>query len=208
MKRKNNPQQSIFLNIARLAEKINRLHPKAMPSWIILAHTSSIVYDMAFIRKLENVPPEYGAVAPFGYEYILPDGTWTRCPNTYGMYSEFSARDELMTTRVVGNSSAVGNHEVAVLDGPFIAIRGGYLPYLKRLHMLYRFGDGRGCVPYVISMIMHRLGIKMLQIEVDSSWCVDVNKPFTPLEWNQIEPKLVALGKSLVPTSHLKPKIL
>ena len=208
MKRKNNPQQSIFLNISRLAEKINRLHPKAMPSWIILAHTSSIVYDMAFIRKLENVPPEYGAVAPFGYEYILPDGTWTRCPNTYGMYSEFSINDELMTTRVAGTVTAVGNHEVAVLDGPFVAVRGGYLPYLRRFAMLYQFGDGRGCVPYVISMMMHRLGVKMQQIEVDSSWCVDVNMPFTPIEWNQIEPKLVELGKSLVPNYHLNPKTL
>lgn len=208
MWRKNHPQMSIFLNIARVATKIVKLNPKVPPSWIVLAHASSVVYDPSFIQKLDTVPSDVGAVAPFGYEYFLPDGTWMRCPNTYGMYSEYSLKDGLYNRRVAGSVSVTGSHDVAVLDGPFVAIRGGYLPILKNVGKLYRFGDGRGCVPYVVSMIMHRLGARMQQIEVDSSWCVDVNAPFTPLEWNQLEPKFVEIGKKVVTRSDLNPKYI
>ena len=95
-----------------------------------------------------------------------------------------------------------------MLDGPFVAIRGGYLPILRNWHKLYRFGDGRGCVPYVVSMMMHRMEVKMMQIEVDSSWCVDINRPFTALEWNQLEPKFVEIGKKVITKSDLNPKLI
>lgn len=208
MRKKNNPQMSIFINIARVAKSIVRLNPKTPPSWIVLAHTSSIVYDPSFIQKLEQVPSDVGAVAPFGYEYFLPDGTWSRCPNTYGMYSEYSLTDGMFNRRVAGTVSVTGSHDVVMLDGPFVAIRGGYLPTLKRWYGLYHFGDGRGCVPYVVSMMMKRMEVRMQQIEVDSSWCVDVNKPFTQLEWNQLEPKFVEIGKKVITKSDLNPKMI
>lgn len=208
MRRKLNPQMSIFINISRIAEKLVKLNPTVPPSWIILAHTSSIIYDPSLIKKLEEVPSDVGAVAPFGYEYFLPDGTWMRCPNTYGMYSEYSLTDGMYNRRVAGSVSVTGSHDVAVLDGPFVAIRGGYLPILRNFHKLYRFGDGRGCVPYVVSMVMHRLDARMQQIEVDSSWCVDVNAPFTPLEWNLLEPKFVEIGKQVVTKYDLNPKYI
>lgn len=208
MCKKSNPQMSIFLNIARVAEKIVKLNPKVPPSWIVLAHASSLIYDPSFIQKLEEVPSDVGAVAPFGYEHFLPDGTWMRCPNTYGMYSEYSTKDGMYNRRVAGTVSVTGSHDVAVLDGPFVAIRGGYLPILKNFGKLYKFGDGRGCVPYVVSMMMHRLEARMQQIEVDCSWCVDVNAPFTPLEWNQLEPKFVEIGKKVVTKGDLNPKYI
>ena len=198
MQRKKHAQMSVFLNIARTAKRLIKYGAKKMPSWIVLAHTSSVIYDQSFLRKLEQVPSEYGAVGAFGYDHILPDGTWTRCPETYGMYSEVSLKDGMMSKRVAGSVSVTGMHEVAVIDGPFVAIRGGYLRMLLDFNKLYRFGDGRGCVPYVISMIMRRVGVKMCQIEVDCSLCVELNSPYTQLEWNSIEPKLVALGQKLV----------
>lgn len=208
MRKCNNPQMSIFINISRVAQKLTKLNPKVPPSWIVLAHSSSIIYDPSFIQKLDQVPGDVGAVAPFGYEYFLPDGTWMRCPNTYGMYSEYSLTDGMFNRRVAGTVSVTGSHEVAMLDGPFVAIRGGYLPILRNWHKLYRFGDGRGCVPYVVSMMMHRMEVKMMQIEVDSSWCVDINRPFTALEWNQLEPKFVEIGKKVITKSDLNPKLI
>ena len=206
MARKKHAQMSVFLNIARAAKRAVRYGAKKTPSWIVLAHSSSVVYDQAFLRKLNQVPQEYGAVGAFGYGYVLPDGTWKRCPETYGMYSEYSINDSLMSRRVAGTMSVTGMHEVAVLDGPFVAIRGGYLKMLLDFNKLYRFGDGRGCVPYVISMIMRRLGVKMCQIEVDCSLCVELNEPYTQLEWNSIEPKLVELSKKVVKRSDLAKK--
>ena len=203
MKRKLHAQMSVFLNIARTAKRIIRYGVKKTPSWIVLAHTSSVIYDQSFLRKLANVPSEYGAVGAFGYGYVLPDGTWTRCPETYGMYSEVSINDGMMSKRVAGTVSVTGMHEVAVLDGPFVAIRGGYLRMLLDFNKLYRFGDGRGCVPYVISMIMRRMGVKMCQIEVDCSLCTELNAPYTQMEWNAIEPKLLALSQKV-----LRPKEL
>lgn len=76
---------------------------------------------------------------------------------------------------------------------------------LKSFGKLYRFGDGRGCIPYVISMLMRRIGVKMMQMEVDCSWCSDVNVPYTTLEWNQIEPKMVDLSKKILPKKMLNP---
>lgn len=206
MRRNRNPQMSIFLNIGRTVQTVLNCKPRVTPSWVVLAHTSSSVYDPSFIEKLNEVPPEIGAVAPFGYEYTLPDGTWLRCPNTYGMYSEFSANNSLYSKRVAGTVSVTGSHEVAVLDGPFVAVRGGYLSCLRDFSKLYTLGDGRGCVPYVVSMMMHRLGVKVMQIEVDSSWCRDVNFPFTQMEWNLLEPKLITIGKLLVSDDELNLK--
>ena len=206
MKRKKHAQMSVFLNIAKVARRIVKYGAKKIPSWIVLAHTSSVVYDQSFLRKLEMVPSEYGAVGAFGYGYILPDGTWTRCPDTYGMYSEVSLKDGMMSKRVAGSVSVTGMHEVAVIDGPFIAIRGGYLRMLLDFNKLYRFGDGRGCVSYVISMIMRRMGVKMCQIEVDCSLCAELNAPYTPLEWNAIEPKLFALSQKVLRNKELDKK--
>ena len=206
MRRNRDPQMSIFLNIGRTVQTVLNCKPCVTPSWVVLAHTSSSVYDPSFIEKLNEVPPEIGAVAPFGYEYFLPDGTWLRCPNTYGMYSEFSTNNALYSKRVAGTMGVTGSHEVAVLDGPYVAVRGGYLNCLRDFSKLYTLGDGRGCVPYVVSMMMHRLGVKVMQIEVDSSWCRDVNFPFTQMEWNLLEPKLIKIGKLLIPDDELNLK--
>ena len=77
---------------------------------------------------------------------------------------------------------------------------------LRDFNRLYTLGDGRGCVPYVVSMVMRRLGVKVMQIEVDSSWCSDLNFPFTQMEWNRIEPQLMDVGKIIVPDDELNLK--
>ena len=208
MRRKNDPQMSIFINISRAATKIVSINPKVPPSWIILAHATSMIYDPSLFQKLDEVPKDVGAVAPFGYEYFLPDGTWMRCPNTYGMYSEYSLTNGLYNRRVAGTVSVTGSHDVAVLDGPFVAIRGGYLPILKKFHGLYRLGDGRGLVPYVVSMMMKRMEVRMQQIEVDCSWCYDLNAPFTALEWNKLEPQFKEIGLKIITKADLNPKYI
>lgn len=185
---------SVFANIARVAGTIVRLEPKTVPSWIILVPSSSIISDPSFYMKLDEVPPEYGAVAPYGYEYTLPDGSWVKCPATYGMYSQYSKENSLLCKRVVGTRSVVGNHEVAVLDGPFVAVRGGYLKMIAELKKFHVLGDGRSYVPYAISMIMKRLGVKMLQIEVDSLGCTDFDPETRGLDWNRAERMLISFA--------------
>ena len=185
---------SVFANIARVASSIVRLEPRTIPSWIILVPSSTIISDPSFYMKLDEVPSEYGAVGPFGYEYTLPDGSWIKCPATYGMYSEYSKEDSLRCKRVVGTRSCVGTHEVAVLDGPFVAVRGGYLKMIAELKKFYVLGDGRSYVPYAVSMIMRRLGVKMLQIEVDSLGCTDFDPAAQSLEWNKAERMLISFA--------------
>ena len=185
---------SVFSNIARVARKISNLPPKVSPSWIILAPSSSIVADPSFYLKLDNVPTEYGAVGPFGYEYVLPNGSWVNCPATYGMFSEYSLTDQSKSRRIAGTRSAVGNHEVAVLDGPFVAVRGGYLKLLCELKNFSVLGDGRSFVPFAISMIMRRLGVKMLQIEVDSMRCSDFEPDRYNVQWNRAERMLIGFA--------------
>lgn len=193
-KRSEQPIFSVFLNIAKRAHTIMSLPPKVDPAWIILVAGSSMVPDSNFFNKLRAVPDEYAAVAPFGYEYFLPNGSWVNCPSTYGMYSLYSDVNPELARRVIGTKSAVGCHEVAVLDGPFVAIRGGYLPLLKELKSFHVLGDGRSYVPYAISMMMKRLGTKMLQIEVDSSMCADFVPSTNSLDWNKAETMLIRFG--------------
>lgn len=191
---KKKPVFSVFHNIARTARAIAAIPPKVTPAWIVLAAGTSYVNDARFFAKLNEVPAEYGAVAPFGYEHFLPDGSWVNCPNTHGMYSLYSNTNPLKCRRVVGTKSCVGNHEVAVLDGPFVAIRGGFLPILPDLNNFSVLGDGRSYVPYAVSMIMKRLAVKMLQVEIDSSMCADFSTDTNTIDWNAAENMLITFG--------------
>lgn len=188
------PEQfSTLINIDRLAKKLLSLEYKTPPAWFVLVPGTSMISDPSFHAKLREVPSEYAAVAPYGYEYLLPNGTWLNCPATYGMFSEFSSNN-MYSRRIVGTRSVVGCHEVAVMDGPFIAIRGGYLGLLTKFGELRGLGDGRTLVPYIVSMMMHRIGARMCQIEVDSSRCSDYNMDTTQMEWDKIELMLLKLG--------------
>lgn len=137
------------------------------PAWIILVSATSIITDPTFHRVLEGVPEGIGAVAPFGYEYLLPDGSWDRCPvsyGTYGMYSEITGERR----RVDGISDTFGSHRVAVMDGPFVAIRGEHLAELEYIDFFQQLGDQRGLLGPVVSGICRKFGIPMMQVPVES----------------------------------------
>lgn len=191
------PKFSVFNNIASVSRKIAAIPPKVTPAWIVIVRGTSYVTDTHFFDKLRNVPTEYGAVAPYGYEYFLPNGSWKKCPSTYGMYSVYSDTDSSKCRRVVGTTSCVGLHEVAMIDGPFVAIRGGYLPILQEIGHFNLLGDGSTYVPYVIGMLMKRLGIKMAQVEIDSAICADGLVNDDTLEWNKAESMLIKFGSRL-----------
>ena len=80
------------------------------------------------------------------------------------------------------------------MDGPFIAIRGGYLGLLTKFGELRGLGDGRTLVPFIMSMMLHRMGARMCQIEVDSARCADYNQDTEQLEWDKVELMLLKLG--------------
>ena len=192
-KNKETQQFSTLINIGRVANKLIEINYKTPPAWFVLVPGTSMISDPAFHAKLRNVPTEYAAVAPFGYEYLLPNGTWMNCPATYGMFSEYSS-NTLYSRRVAGTRSVVGCHEVAVMDGPFIAIRGGYLGLLTKFGELRGLGDGRTLVPFIMSMMLHRIGARMCQIEVDSTRCADYNQDTEQMEWDKVELMLLKLG--------------
>lgn len=137
------------------------------PSWVVLVSATSIITDPTFHRTLAQVPEGIGAVAPFGYEYLLPDGSWDRCPvsyGTYGMYSEITGARQ----RVDGITDTFGAHRVAVMDGPFVAIRGEYLAELGYISFFQQLGDQRGLLGPVVSGICRKFGIPMMQVSVES----------------------------------------
>ena len=65
---------------------------------------------------------------------------------------------------------------------------------IAELKKFYVLGDGRSYVPYAVSMIMRRLGVKMLQIEVDSLGCTDFDPAAQSLEWNKAERMLISFA--------------
>ena len=158
----------------------NTQEARLVPAWVILVSATSTITDPTFHRALADVPPEIGAVAPFGYEYLLPDGSWDRCPvsyGTYGMYSEVTGERR----RVDGIADTFGSHRVAVMDGPFVALRGEYLPDLRYIKFFRQLGDQRGLLGPVISGICRKFGIPMMQIPVESWSSVEYAvRPNTP----------------------------
>lgn len=139
---------------------------KVTPSWVVIVAATSFITDPSFHRQLEEVPPNVGAVAPFGYGYLLPDGSWDRCPDSYGeygLYSEITGEH-----RKVRGISGHGPHAVQVMDGPFVAIRGDFIRELENMRFFQQLGDQRGLLGPVLSGICRKTGVPMMQIPVDS----------------------------------------
>ena len=185
----------IFRTLSRIAKRIRAVPPKQTPSWIILSPTTNMITDHTFLDKLDQVPTEYAAVGAFGYEYMMPDGSWIGCRDTYGMYTEY---DDNMTTKrhVIGTKGGIdSSNEVAVIDGPFIAVRGYILPIIEAMEKFSTFGDGMQLYPVIISYVLKSMNNRLLQIPVD---CAMVKRTeFTPgtLEWNHVVDKIVTLRK-------------
>lgn len=139
---------------------------RVVPKWVILVSATSIITDPAFHAVLDSVPPEYGAVSAFGYDYTLPDGSWDRCTSShgsYGLYSEINGSRR----KVFGTASIDGSHPVQVMDGPFVALRGEFIRDIKYIKFFQQLGDQRGLLGPVMSAICRKLGIRMLQIPVE-----------------------------------------
>ena len=153
--------------ICTALKKVEYSRPKQLPSWIILSQAVASITDPSFHRILDAVPPEVGAVAPFGYDSLLPDGSWSGNPSSYGFYGLHS---EISGDRrfVRGNYQTDEFRRLAVMDGPFVAVRGEYMEDLKMLAYFRRLGDLRGAIGPVVSAICRKYGIPMMCIPVDS----------------------------------------
>lgn len=144
----------------------NRYKFEKLPLWVIVASSTSMITDPTFHEKLKGIPLSVGAVGAYGYGYILPDGSWDGCAETYGAYGVYS---EITGTsrKVTGLTAADGMHRVEMLDGPFIAVRGEFMQELAALRYFYQLGDARGLLVPTVSTIMRRLGVPMMQIPVE-----------------------------------------
>lgn len=169
--------------VKRGIEAIAKRDMKYTPAWIIVASSTSYVTEQRFYDILRMVPDQYGAVAPYGYEYLMPDGTHDSCPKTYGMYSTYSYRDP-KTTFVIG--SVVGEtHEVAVMDGPFLAFRGEYMDIIAaELNRFDGLSESRAMMGPIVSAICRKKLIRMGVVSVNSVQCRDFDLAPGSLQWN------------------------
>lgn len=154
--------------IACTVKQVMNLEKKNTPSWIVVTSGLSMVSDPLFHEKLERVSPDIAAVGPHGYGYIMPDGTWESCPDTYGSYSVYDSAGN--SRKVVGSRGVDGVHRVQVLDGPFVAVRGEYLEEIREVEFFRPVGDYRGFIGPCLSAVFRRFGMPMAQIPVDC-WC-------------------------------------
>ena len=151
---------------------LNALHTfnsykfESLPSWVVLVSSTSMISDPLFHDKLKALPLEIGAIGPYGYGYVLPDGSWDRCSETYGQYGVYSEITG-SSRKVLGLSAVDGEHRVVMLDGPFIAVRGEYMQELSAMRYFMPLGDARGFLVPAVSAIMRRMGIPMMQIPVE-----------------------------------------
>ena len=167
--------------IAGTVKQVMNLEKRNTPSWIIVTSGLSMISDPMFHEKLERVSPDIAAVGAHGYGYILPDGSWDSCPDTYGSYSVYDSKGN--SRKVLGTGGLDGVHRVQVLDGPFVAVRGEYLEEIREIEFFRPVGDYRGFIGPCLSALFRRFGMPMAQIPVDC-WCPaeQVHLPGTP-EW-------------------------
>lgn len=194
--RRQSADTSIPRLIARGIEAIKAKQLKYMPAWVVLAPATSYVPDPRFLDILRTVPDEYGAVAPYGYKYLMPDGSHDTCTATCGMYSMYHA-DSPGTEFVVG-ATVGGVNEVAVLDGPFVAVRGECMDILSDMDFFGGLGESRSMIGPIVSAICRRRAVKMASVPVNSVSCADYVLPVHSLEWNQIMDKIATYASTRV----------
>lgn len=141
--------------------------PKVLPAWIVIAQSMTAITDPVFHETLKRVPGTIGAVAPFGYDGLLPDGSWARNPITYGGYGLYSERTG-EKRNVRGSLPVDAIREVEFMDGPFVAVRGEYMAELDALSNFQQMGDARGFLVPIMSGICMKYGIRMGVVPVDS----------------------------------------
>jgi hypothetical protein len=156
-----------------------------------------VINDIQFPEKLAAVPADVAAVGAFGYERFMPDGSWMESPFSYGIYSAFDV-DVRNSEWVMGKKGVNGSHQVAVIDGPFIAVRGIYgdiLAELRQFSPLWQGDTGQRLMAAVISLVLGRMGLKLMQLPIDCSMCRQ--QPVMPgsLDWNRIEDTLIKFYK-------------
>lgn len=174
--------------------KIIAMELRRVPLWIVIVSGTSMVTDINFHEKLRNVPSNVGAVAAYGYEYRMPDGTWTTCNKTYGIYSRYDTKCP-DTEYVIGTAGINGSHPVEIMDGPFVAIRGEYLQTFRQITFFNKLGDCRGAIGPILSAICKANGISMMQIPVDC-WCSkEYEYNHDSLEWHKIEDAILDFEK-------------
>lgn len=154
---------------------------RTKPSWIVIAPATTMITDPMFHNTLGSVPFNVGAVAPFGYGHILPDGSWDKCPVSYGAYGWYGGVSREQQLRVTGITASTGFHPVEVMDGPFVAIRGIYLNELEYIDFFQQLGDQRGLLGPVMSAICRKFAIPMMQIPVECWGAMEyMVRPKTP----------------------------
>lgn len=154
---------------------------RTTPSWIVIAPATTMVTDPMFHHTLDSVPGNIGAVAPFGYGHMLPDGSWDKCPVSYGAYGWYGGVSREQQLRVTGITAATGFHQVEVMDGPFVAIRGIYVNELEYIDFFQQLGDQRGLLGPVMSALCRKFSIPMMQIPVECWGAIEyMVRPNTP----------------------------
>lgn len=163
---------------------------KMLPEWIIIVPGTSIINDINLYETLRSVPKEIMAVAPFGYEYTQFDGTWSQCTRTYGYYQTYNL-SPASNQMVLGSAEVNGFHQVEVLDGPFVAVRGEMLDKLKEIHYFNVLGECRGAMGPIVSAICRRYRLGMMQVPVSSSCATGYVIPFSSPKWHEIEDRII-----------------
>lgn len=163
---------------------------KMLPEWIIIVPGTSIINDINLYETLRSVPKEIMAVAPFGYEYTQFDGTWSQCTRTYGYYQTYNL-SPASNQMVLGSAEVNGCHQVEVLDGPFVAVRGEMLDKLKEIHYFNVLGECRGAMGPIVSAICRRYRLGMMQVPVSSSCAAGYVIPFSSPKWHEIEDRII-----------------
>ena len=186
-----------FSVVSNEYDKVQELKPAAVPAWYVLVGGSTVINDIQFPEKLAAVPADVAAVGAFGYERFMPDGSWMESPFSYGIYSAFDV-DVRNSEWVMGKKGVNGSHQVAVIDGPFIAVRGIYgdiLAELRQFSPLWQGDTGQRLMAAVISLVLGRMGLKLMQLPIDCSMCRQ--QPVMPgsLDWNRIEDTLIKFYK-------------
>ncbi len=165
-------------------EKLHKINIKIKPNWIVFMSNTSCVTDILFYDKLDKIPSNVGVVGSFGFNNLPENYNWSMSKDTYGIFNVY-ASDGQSSKFIVGNSNINESHDVAIVNGPFIAIRGELIgKFEQKRKIIQQFSDGWNHVGPILSSIAHDSGMLVRQIPIDCCECSDFYSEIGNIDWN------------------------
>lgn len=161
---------------------------KCTPSWLVYMDSTCYISDAFLKTKLDALPTDVALVGAYGWESIPKSFNWHESNDTYGLYETYSIRDN-STRKHVGTNGFGETKDVAILGGPFFAMRSSMVYDFMRNRHFYNYVVGDDHILPILSLYCRSIKKRVCVIDTTCVSCSDYDSYIGGLEWtdDQIE---------------------